>query len=76
VEVVKISCHVGNPIFLRVFLNKTCYDLMHGRAPRVSHFRAFGCPCFILKKGRFDKFESRSSDGVFLSFSSILCAQP
>jgi transposase InsO family protein len=41
-EAVNTACHVGNRIFLRAFLNKTCYDLMHGRAPRVSHFKAFG----------------------------------
>jgi hypothetical protein len=51
-------------------LNKTCYELMHGRAPRVSHFKAFGCRCFILKKGRLDKFESRSSNGIFLGCAS------
>jgi hypothetical protein len=61
-EAVNTACHVGNRIFLRAFLNKTCYELMHGRASRVSHFRAFGCRCFILKKGRLDKFELRSSD--------------
>jgi transposase InsO family protein len=55
-EVVNTVCHVGNRIFLRAFLNKTCYELMHGRAPRVSHFRPFGCRCFILKKGGLDKF--------------------
>jgi hypothetical protein len=43
---------------------------MHGQAPRVSHFRAFGCRCFTLKKGRLDKFESRSSDGIFLGYAS------
>jgi hypothetical protein len=69
-EVVNTACHVGNQIFLRAFLNKTCYELMHGRASRVSHFRAFGCRCFILKKGRLDKFESRSSDGIFLGYAS------
>jgi transposase InsO family protein len=40
-EAVNTACHVGNQIFLRAFFNKTCYELMHGRAPRVSHFRAF-----------------------------------
>jgi hypothetical protein len=69
-EAVNTACHVGNWIFLRAFLNKTCYELMHGRAPRVSHFWAFGCRCFILKKGRLDKFESRSSDGIFLGYAS------
>jgi hypothetical protein len=67
---VNTAFHVGNQIFLRAFLNKTCYELMHGRAPRVSQFRAFGCRCFILKKGRLDKFESRSSDGIFLGYAS------
>jgi hypothetical protein len=68
-EVVNTACHVGNH-FLRAFLNMMCYKLMHGRAPRVSHFRAFGCQCFILKKGRLDKFESWSSDGIFLGYAS------
>jgi hypothetical protein len=89
-EVVNTTCHVGNQIFLRAFLNKMFYELMHGRAPRVSHFKAFGCRCFILKKGMLecfilkkgmpDKFESRSSDGIFLGYTShsraFSCAQP
>jgi hypothetical protein len=29
-EVVNIACHVENHIFLRAFLKKTCYELMHG----------------------------------------------
>jgi hypothetical protein len=69
-EAVNTTCHVGNQNFLRAFLNKTCYEPMHGRAPRVSHFTAFGCWCFILKKGRLDKFESRFSDGIFLGYAS------
>jgi hypothetical protein len=69
-EAVNTACHVGYWIFLKAFLNKTCYELMHGRAPRVSHFRALGCRCFILKKVRLDKFESRSSDGIFLGYAS------
>jgi hypothetical protein len=70
VEVVNTACHDGNQIFRQAFLNKTCYDLMHGRAPRVSHFRAFGCRCFILKKVRLHKFESRSFNGIFLGYAS------
>jgi hypothetical protein len=69
-EAVNTTFHVGNRIFLWAFLNKTCYEFMHGRAPRVSHFKDFGCRCFILKKGRLDKFESRSSDGIFLGYAS------
>jgi hypothetical protein len=76
-EVVNSASHVGNQIFPRAFLNKTCYELMHRRAPSVSHFRAFGCRCFILRKGRLDKFESMSSDGIFLVYAShsrVVCS--
>jgi hypothetical protein len=69
-EAVNTACHVGSRIFLRAFLNKTYYELMHGRAPRVSHFSPFGCWCIILKKGRLDKFEPRSSDGIFMGYAS------
>jgi hypothetical protein len=36
----------------------------------VSHFRVFGCKCFILKKGKLDKFEARSSDGIFFGYAN------
>jgi hypothetical protein len=29
----------------------------------------FGCKCFILKCGNFDKFESRSFDGILLGYT-------
>jgi hypothetical protein len=51
-EAVNTACYVSNRIYLRVHKKKTCYELMHGRTPKVSHFHVFGCKCFILKKGR------------------------
>ena len=30
----------------------------------------FGCKCFILKQCNLDKFESRSSHGIFLGYAS------
>jgi hypothetical protein len=54
-----------------VHKNKTCYELMHGRTPKVNHFHVFGCKCFILKKGKkLDKFEARSGDGIFFGYAS------
>jgi hypothetical protein len=62
---------VSNKIYLRVNKKKTCYELMHGRTPKVSHFHVFGCKCFILKKGKkVDKFEARSVDGIFFRYAS------
>ena len=64
------ACYISNRIFLRAFLKKTSYELRFGRQPKVSYFRVFGCHCFVLKKGNLDKFESRSSDGVFLGYGT------
>jgi hypothetical protein len=41
--------HISNYIFLWAFIKKTSYELWFGRPPKVSHFRVFGCKCFILK---------------------------
>jgi hypothetical protein len=70
-EAVNTACYVSYKIYLRVNKKKTCYELMHGRTPKVGHFHVFGCKCFILKKGRkLDKFEARSVDGIFFGYAS------
>ena len=57
-EAIATACHVSNRVFLRAHLHLTSYELRYGRKPSVSHFRVFGCKCFILKSGNLDKFES------------------
>ena len=56
--------------FLRAFMHRTSYELRFGRQPRVDHLRVFGFWCFVLKEGNLDKFESRSTDGIFLGYAS------
>jgi hypothetical protein len=46
----------------------TSFELRFGRKPSVSHFRPFGCKCFVLKHRNLDKFESHSSDGILLGY--------
>jgi hypothetical protein len=71
VEAVNTACYVSNRIYLRVHKKKTCYELMHGRTPKVSHFHVFGCKCFILKKGKkLEMFEARSVYGIFFGYAS------
>jgi hypothetical protein len=78
-EAVNTACYVSNRIYLRVHKKKTCYELMHGRTPKVSHFHVFCCKCFILKKGKkLGKFEARSVE-VFslvmhLTLEHIVCS--
>jgi hypothetical protein len=77
-EAVNTACYVSNRIYLKVHNKKTCYELMHGRTPKVSHFHGLGCNSFALKKGKkLDKFKARSVDGIFLvmhlTFEHIVC---
>jgi hypothetical protein len=70
-EAVNTACCVSNRIYLWVHKKKTCYELMHGRTPKVSRFHVFGCKSFILKKGKkLDKFEARLVDGIFFGYAS------
>jgi hypothetical protein len=54
---------------LRSILHLTPFELHFGCKPSISHFRLFGCKCFILKHGNLDKFESRSFDVILLGYT-------
>jgi hypothetical protein len=54
---------------LRSILHLTLFELRFGRKSSVSHFRPFGCKCFVLKCGNLDKFESRSLDVILLGYT-------
>jgi hypothetical protein len=47
----------------------TPFKLCFGHKSSASHFRPFGCKCFVLKRGNLDKFESCSFDGIFLGYT-------
>jgi hypothetical protein len=66
---INTACYISNRIFLRSILNLTSFELIFGCKPSVSHFRSFGCKCFILKHDNLDRFESRSSDGILLDYT-------
>jgi hypothetical protein len=68
-DAISTACYVSNRIFLRSILLLTPFELWFGRKPSVSHFRHFGCKCFVLKRGNLDKFESRSFDGILLGYT-------
>jgi hypothetical protein len=68
-DAISTACYISNRIFLRSILHLTPFELHFGRKPSVSHFRSFGCKCFVLKCGNLDKFESRSFDGILLGYT-------
>jgi hypothetical protein len=69
VDAISTACYISNQIFLRLILHLTPFELRFGHKPSVSHFRPFGCKCFILKCGNLDKFESQSFDGILLGYT-------
>jgi hypothetical protein len=68
-DAISTTCYISNQIFLRSILHLTSFELRFGHKPSVSHFRPFGCKCFVLKCGNLDKFESRSFDGILLGYT-------
>jgi hypothetical protein len=68
-DAISTACYILNQIILRSILHLTLFELCFGHKPFVSHFRPFGCKCFVLKCGNLDKFESRSSDGILLGYT-------
>jgi hypothetical protein len=69
VDAISTACYISNQIFLRSILHLTPFELRFGHKPSVSHFRPFGCKCFVLKCGNLDKFESRSFDGILHGYT-------
>jgi hypothetical protein len=68
-DAISTACYIFNRIFLHSILHLILFELRFGRKSSVSHFRPFGCKCFILKRGNLDKFESRSFDGILLGYT-------
>jgi hypothetical protein len=68
-DAISTACYISNQIFLRSILHLTPFELRFGRKHSVSHFRPFGCKCFVLKYENLDKFESRSFDGILLRYT-------
>ncbi|XP_070046190.1 uncharacterized protein [Nicotiana tomentosiformis] len=47
-EVVNTASYLINRCMIRSFLNKTPYELLNGRKPKLTYLRTFRCKCFVL----------------------------
>ncbi|CAL9120320.1 unnamed protein product [Musa textilis] len=64
--------YIMNRVLVRPLLFKTPYELWNNKKSNVSYFKVFGCKCFILnEKDVLGKFDAKSDEGIFLSYSSI-----
>ena len=71
-EAVNTACYILNRAMLRPLIGKTPYELFKGKTPNISHFRVFGCQCFVHNNGKnnLGKFDARSDEGIFLGYAS------
>jgi hypothetical protein len=68
-DAISTTCYISNRIFLHSILHVTPFELRFGHKPSISHFRPLGCKCFVLKRGKLDKFESHSFDDILLGYT-------
>nr|GEU44287.1 hypothetical protein [Tanacetum cinerariifolium] len=69
-EAVNTACYVLNRASVIKSHNKTPYELLNGRSPRLDFLRPFGCPVTILNTlDPLGKFEGKADEGFLVGYS-------
>ena len=69
-EAVNTACFVQNRSKVVKPHNKTPYELFHGRKPKISFLKPFGCPVTILNtRDQLGKFDEKADEGYFVGYS-------
>ena len=71
-EAVNTACYILNRVLIRPITSKTPCELFKGVKSNISYFHVFGCRCFVHVNGKrnIGKFDERSDEAVFLTYSS------
>ena len=71
VEMDSTTCHAINRLYLHKKRDKTAYELLTGKKPKVHYFRVFRSKCFILnKKSKISKFASKLDEGFMIGYGT------
>nr|GFB10008.1 retrovirus-related Pol polyprotein from transposon TNT 1-94 [Tanacetum cinerariifolium] len=69
-EAVNTACYVQNRVLVTKPHNKTPYELLHGRLPRISFMRPFGCLVTILNTlDPLGMFQGSVDEGFLVGYS-------
>nr|GEV37694.1 retrovirus-related Pol polyprotein from transposon TNT 1-94 [Tanacetum cinerariifolium] len=69
-EAVNTTCYVLNSALVTKPHNKTSYELLNGRSPRLDFIRPFGCLVSILNTlNPLGKFEGKADEGFLVGYS-------
>jgi hypothetical protein len=70
-EAVHTACHAINRLYLHKMRDKTAYEFLTGKKPKVHYFRVFRPKCFILnKKSKSSKFAPKVDEGFMLGYAT------
>jgi hypothetical protein len=70
-EVVNMTCHVNNRLYLHKLLKKTSHEFLTGKKPSVSYFRVFRSKYYVLQnKSKSSKFSTKVYECFLLSYDS------
>ncbi|KAL8104030.1 hypothetical protein AgCh_028308 [Apium graveolens] len=59
-----------NRVLIRPILDKTPYELLKKKRPKISYFKIFGSKCFVLKTiSNNGKFDAKFYEAIFLGYS-------
>ncbi|KAL4283202.1 hypothetical protein GQ457_16G007940 [Hibiscus cannabinus] len=69
-ECILTATYIINRLPSKNLDGKSPYELLHHQLPSYSHFKVFGCLCFVstLKSSR-DKFTERALPGIFIGYA-------
>nr|GEV01435.1 ribonuclease H-like domain-containing protein [Tanacetum cinerariifolium] len=68
-EAVNTTCYVFNRALVTKTHNKTAYELLNGRSPRLDFMRPFGCPVTIFNTlNPLGKFEAKADEGFLVGY--------
>nr|GFB70613.1 ribonuclease H-like domain-containing protein [Tanacetum cinerariifolium] len=69
-EVVNTACYVQNKVLVTKPHNKTPYELLIGRSPKLEFMRPFECPVTILNTlDHLGKFDGKADEGFLVGYS-------
>ncbi|XP_070012264.1 uncharacterized mitochondrial protein AtMg00710-like [Nicotiana sylvestris] len=68
-EDINTAFYLVNRCMIKSILNKTPYELLNGRKPKLTYLRTFGCKYYVLNNGRDQLGSSmpKVTRGYFLS---------
>ena len=70
-EAVNTTCYICNRIIIQPILDNTPFELFYNKISIIAYFKVFGSNCFIIlnTKDNLDKFDVKSDEDIFLSYS-------